>query len=129
MDAVNVAADEEDVAAEARRRDAMIAKLAALEAARKVESEKRREEAAEAADPRESIAAFLREFAGQQATVTDSLAALHKEHAENKIADFKQAEMRLDGIAEAVFDVRACMHGQDIGNNHHKTCGSALDQA
>ncbi len=54
----------------------VLGKLAANEAERKAKSEKRREEAQEAQDPRESTRAFLAEFAAEQQDVAAALSAL-----------------------------------------------------
>ncbi|PNH04075.1 Tubulin-specific chaperone C, partial [Tetrabaena socialis] len=52
---------------------AVLDKLATLEQARKAERERRREESRAAADPRESVAQFLRAFAARQRAVEEAI--------------------------------------------------------
>ncbi|KAG1675415.1 hypothetical protein FOA52_012334 [Chlamydomonas sp. UWO 241] len=89
------------------RREAMISKLAGLEAARQVEVAQRKQEAAEAADPRESIAPFVAQFGSQQASVAGDLEALTQappQDGDGK-ADAKEASRRLDELAATVFEM------------------------
>jgi hypothetical protein len=93
-------------------RETLISKLAGLEAreaTRKVEVEKRKVEAAEAADPRESIAPFVAEFGSQQASVAGDLEALTQappQDGDGK-TDAKEVTRRLDELAGTVFEVGA----------------------
>ncbi|KAG2497589.1 hypothetical protein HYH03_004335 [Edaphochlamys debaryana] len=55
-------------------------KLATLDVARKAERERRREETRAAADPRESVAAFLSAFAARQRNVEEAIQRLLQQH-------------------------------------------------
>ncbi len=59
---------------------AMLDKLALLDEARKQERERRREETRASADPRESVACFLKGFASRQRSVEDALQRMLLEH-------------------------------------------------
>lgn len=59
---------------------AMLDKLALLDEVRKQERERRREETRASADPRESVACFLKGFASRQRSVEDALQRMLLEH-------------------------------------------------
>ncbi|GIL89468.1 hypothetical protein Vretimale_18891 [Volvox reticuliferus] len=58
----------------------VLEKLAELDVARKAERERRREESRAAADPRESVKRFLRNFAAQQRNINDALQRMLASH-------------------------------------------------
>ncbi len=82
-------------------KEAVISRLAALEVARKEAASKRKEEAADQSDPKESIASFLAGFASQQQLCRTSLAELRTINA----ASESDMQARLNQLTELAFTV------------------------
>lgn len=85
---------------ETARKDVVIGKLAAAEAARRQERDRRREEATEKTDPRESIAQYLSEFNSQTSALDQELEALSLDNEPKRIQEL------LDEMTAKAFQVR-----------------------
>jgi hypothetical protein len=99
-----MAEDSNDVCEpEAARKEAVLSKLAAAEAARRQERDRRREETTDHSEPRESIAQYLSEFNRLTSALHQDLEGLNGSSPEN---ESKQVQELLDEMTARAFQVR-----------------------
>ena len=97
-------ADESDSSVEEARKAIVLARLAAAEASRKADRDKRKEEASSLTDPRESIAQYLAEFSSLTTAMQSELQAVLDMPETQR--DAKQIQGQLDDLTARAFQVR-----------------------
>lgn len=95
--------EESDSSAEEARKAIVLARLAAAEASRKADRDKRKEEASFLTDPRESIAQYLVEFSSLTSTMQGELQAVLAMPEVQR--DAKQIQGILDDLTARAFQV------------------------